>query len=67
MRRALEVYRLAMGQKASRGRGHCHLFPDTVVLHLQVTAISVFLGFLIVNDDVVVVFSSLLFSLFLFF
>lgn len=60
VRRAVEVYRLAMGQKASRGRGHGHLFPDTV-LHLQVKAICAFLGFLIVNGYVVVVFFQLTF------
>lgn len=60
VRRAVEVYRLAMGQKASLGRGHGHIFPDTV-LHLQVKAICAFLGFLIVNDYVVVFFFQLTF------
>lgn len=62
MRRAEEVLRLAISQKASQGRGHCHLFPDIIVLNLQVKAICVFLRLLIVNDYVVVFFSSLLFS-----
>lgn len=53
MRRAEEVLRLAVGQKASQGRGHCHLSPDIIVLNLQVKAICVFLRFLVVNDYVV--------------
>lgn len=67
MRRAEEVLRLAISQKASQGRGHCHLFPYTIVLNLQVKAVCVFLRFLIVNDYVVVFFPAYLFLLFLFF
>lgn len=63
----MEVLRLAMGQKASQGRGHCHLFPDIIVLNLQVKAICVFQRFLIVNDYVVVFFLAYFFLLFLFF